>query len=45
MKPSHVLLTVILATGALYIGGFVALGSSFPTIDSSGEEVAPEPRG
>lgn len=39
MKQTHVLLTVILATGALYIGGFVALGSSFPTIDSSGEEV------
>jgi len=39
MRPSHVLLVVILATGALYVGSFAALGSSFPTIDSSGEEV------
>jgi hypothetical protein len=39
MKPSRILLISILATGALYIASFVALGSSFPTIDSSGQEV------
>lgn len=39
MKPSRILLTTILATGALYVAGFVALGSSVPAIDSSGEEI------
>lgn len=29
----------ILATGVFYVGGFVALGGSFPTIESSGEEI------
>ena len=35
MKPSQILLINILATGALYVAGFVALGGSYPTIDSS----------
>ena len=39
MKPSRILLISILATGALYIASFVALGSSFPTIDSSGQDI------
>jgi hypothetical protein len=39
MKPSRVLLIVILATAGLYVGGFAVLGSSFPTVDSSGQEV------
>jgi hypothetical protein len=39
MKPSRILLITILATGALYVASFVALGSSFPTIDSSGQEI------
>jgi len=39
MKPSRILLTTILATGAVYIAGFVALGSAVPTIESSGEEI------
>jgi hypothetical protein len=39
MKPSRILLVTILATGALYVASFVALGSSFPTIDSSEHEI------
>ena len=39
MKPSRILLISILATGVLYVASFVALGGSFPTIDSSGQEV------
>jgi hypothetical protein len=39
MKPSRVLLITILATGALYVASFVALGGSVPTIDSSGQEI------
>jgi len=39
MKPSRILLVTILATGALYVASFVALGSSFPTIDSSEQEI------
>lgn len=39
MKPSRFLLINILATGAFYVAGFVALGSSYPTIDSSGQAV------
>jgi hypothetical protein len=39
MEPSRILLINILATGALYVGGFAALGNSFPTIDSSGQEI------
>lgn len=39
MKASRILLVNIVATGALYVAGFVALGSSFPTIDSSGKEI------
>ena len=33
MKPSRILLITILTTGAFYVGSFVALGSSFPTIE------------
>ncbi len=39
MKSSRILLIVILATGALYIASFVALGSSYPTIESTGKEI------
>ena len=39
MKPSRILLLNILATAALYVAGFVALGGSYPTIDSSGQEI------
>jgi hypothetical protein len=39
MKPSRILLINILATGAFYVGSFVALGGSVPTIDSSGQEI------
>lgn len=39
MKSSRVLLINILATGVLYVGSFVALGSSFPTAESSGQEI------
>jgi hypothetical protein len=39
MKPSRILLINILATGALYVASFVALGGSVPTIDSSGQEI------
>ena len=39
MKPSRILLITILTTGALYVAGFVALGGSVPTIDSSGQEI------
>jgi hypothetical protein len=39
MKPSQILLITILATGVLYVASFVALGGSFPTINSSGQEI------
>jgi len=39
MKPSTILLINILATAAFYVASFLALGSGFPTIDSTGEEV------
>lgn len=39
MTQSRILLINILATGALYIASFVVLGSAFPTIDSSGQEI------
>ena len=39
MKPSRILLINILAAGVVYIASFAALGSSFPTIDSSGQEI------
>ncbi|HMB60935.1 MAG TPA: hypothetical protein VKN35_13565 [Xanthomonadales bacterium] len=39
MKPSNILLINILATGAIYVGSFVALGNSVPNIESSGQEV------
>jgi hypothetical protein len=39
MKSSRLLLINILATAAFYIGGFVALGGSLPTIGSSGAEI------
>ena len=39
MKPSRLLLATILATGAVYIAGFVALGASYPTIESSGQAI------
>lgn len=39
IKPSRVLLINILATGAFYVASFVALGGSFPTIESSGHEI------
>ena len=39
MRPSRILLITILATAVFYIGSFVALGSSAPTINSSGEDI------
>ncbi|GAB5374867.1 MAG: hypothetical protein AcusKO_13290 [Acuticoccus sp.] len=39
MRQSHILLVVILATGVFYVGSFVALGSGFPTIGSSGQDI------
>jgi hypothetical protein len=39
MKQSRILLINILATGGFYIAGFVALGDSFPTVNSSGQEI------
>ncbi len=39
IKPSNILLINILITGAFYVAGFIALGSSYPTIDSSGEQI------
>jgi hypothetical protein len=39
MKSSRILLIVIVITGALYTASFVALGSSYPTIESSGQEI------
>ncbi|WP_444901495.1 hypothetical protein ACJJIG_18700 [Microbulbifer sp. SSSA007] len=39
IKPSRILLINILMTAAFYVAGFVALGSSYPTIDSSGEQI------
>jgi hypothetical protein len=39
MKQSHVLLVSILVTGAFYVASFVALGSSLPTVESTGQEI------
>ena len=39
MKSSQILLITILATGALYVASFVALGGSVPTVNSSGQEI------
>ncbi|MCG6859054.1 MAG: hypothetical protein LJE67_13420 [Salaquimonas sp.] len=39
MKQSRFLLINILATAVLYIGSFVALGGSVPTIESNGQEI------
>jgi hypothetical protein len=39
MKPSRLLVINILATGAFYVAGFVALGGSFPTAESSGAAI------
>ena len=39
MKPPQILLINILTTGTFYIASFVALGGSFPTVDSSGQEI------
>lgn len=39
MRPSRVLLWSILVTAAFYVGSFVALGNSFPTVESGGEEI------
>lgn len=39
MKPSRFLLIAIIGTGIFYIGSFAVLGSSVPTIESSGEQI------
>jgi hypothetical protein len=39
MTPSRILVINILATCALYVGGFAALGVSCPTVDSTGQEI------
>lgn len=39
MNTPRLLLVNILATAAFYVGSFVALGDSFPTIDSTGREI------
>lgn len=39
MRSSRFLLINILVTCAFYVASFVALGSGFPTIDSSGQEI------
>ncbi len=39
MRSSRVLLITILATGLFYIAGFVALGSGYPTAESTGAEI------
>lgn len=39
MKPSRVLLVVILAVAAFDVGSFGALGDSVPTVESSGEQI------
>jgi len=39
MKPSRLLVINILATGAFYVAGFVVLGGSFPTVESSGAPI------
>ncbi|MEM1129455.1 MAG: hypothetical protein AAGH83_02935 [Pseudomonadota bacterium] len=39
LRPARLLLITILLTGAFYIASFVALGSGFPTIGSSGEDI------
>lgn len=39
MKPSKILLYNILATCAFYVASFTVLGSGYPTIESSGQEI------
>ncbi|MEM8680252.1 MAG: hypothetical protein AAGF97_12965 [Planctomycetota bacterium] len=39
LSSSRFLLCNILATGTLYVAGFVALGGSFPTVASTGEQI------
>lgn len=39
MRSSRVLLIVIVLTGVVYVGSFAALGGSFPTVESSGQEI------
>ncbi len=39
MRSSRILLITILATGGFYIAGFVALGSGYPTAESTGTEI------
>ncbi len=39
MKAAHLLVINILITAALYVGSFVALGESLPTINSSGVDI------
>lgn len=39
MKKSHLMVIVIVLTGVFYVGSFVALGTGYPTIDSTGQEV------
>lgn len=40
MKPSILLLVTTIATGTLYVLSFVALGSGYPTVESSGQDIA-----
>jgi hypothetical protein len=39
MRSSKVLLVTIVTTGVLYVAGCVALGSGYPTAESTGAEV------
>ncbi len=39
MRSSRILLITILATGGFYVAGFVALGSGYPTVESTGSEI------
>lgn len=39
MNSPRILLANILAKGAFYVASFVALGSGFPTIESSGQDI------
>jgi hypothetical protein len=39
MSSSRLLLITILATGGFYVAGFVALGSGYPTAESTGDEI------
>jgi len=39
MRPSRILLITILATGGFYVASFVALGSGYPTVESTGDEI------